>query len=313
MTSARPISPFAAPALVRALCSLALLGLVGLLVSTLLGSVAWAQVSEERLVRLITPDEVPLDGLYRPGSTRPEIGVLVIHGFGGTFRSPMEATLAETLAARGYATLTLDVRDHGCCIYRGLFEDSTTDLAAGIELLAQEGAASVVVVGHSLGANRAAYYQAHVADPIVRGVVLAAPAGNLHDRAFALGGERAETVYQEALRRVEQGDRPGSPLLVPLGSMGAFSFTSPSLVSYGAPDTNADHLKWLPYVEVPVLAVHGTRDALAPIEQSALVAEAATMSPRTDVAYIPGADHEFTFHDGELTDLIDAWIGSVLS
>jgi pimeloyl-ACP methyl ester carboxylesterase len=117
----------------------------------------------------------------------------------------------------------------------------------------------------------------------------------------------------EAERRVAEGDGEGELIEVPLGILGHFYYTPASLISNGGADTNSDHFRWLPLIDVPILIVHATRDAFSLVQQPALTRDAAIRSTRTDLVYVEGADHTFTQRAGELADIIDAWLLQVLA
>jgi pimeloyl-ACP methyl ester carboxylesterase len=57
--------------------------------------------------------------------------------------------------------------------------------------------------------------------------------------------------------------------------------------------TNADALRWLPEIDVPVLVEYGTADPTVLPHMGQEMYEAAAASPGRDVAEIPGATHYF--------------------
>lgn len=264
-------------------------------------------------ITLTTSDGVQLDGMYRTGGTESDIGLLFVHGFSVTFDSPPIAMLAEVLAARGYSTLSLNMRDAGCCTYTTLFEDNITDIDAGVQFLKEAGSTHIVLLGHSLGANRVTYYRAQVEDPAVRAIVLLAAVGNAFRvaSAFDVQGRGAQALA-EASRRLADGDGLDELLEVPLGTYGTYYYTPASLVSNGGPDTNSDLFKWLPAVSLPLLIVQGTSDAFLPFQQPELEQQSAIRAQRADLVYVEGANHAFADHADEVIDILDAWFGQVI-
>ncbi len=264
-------------------------------------------------VSVTTPDGVLLDGMYRAGGSRSDIGLLFVHGFTATFDAGPVAILAASLADRGYATLALNMRDAGCCTYTTLFEDNAIDVDVGVRFLKEAGASRIVVLGHSLGANRMTYYRAQIDDAAVRAMVLLSAVGNVYRvaSAFDVQGTGARAL-DEANRRLAEGDGLDDLLEVPLGTYGTYYYTPASLVSNGGPDTNSDFFKWLPAISLPLLFVQATNDAFLPFQRPELAQQTAVRSPRADLTYIAGADHSFTGHEDELSDVVETWLGQVL-
>ena len=268
-------------------------------------------LSQELRVEAITADGVTLAGTYYSGARRPVVGLLFVHGFTADHRAEPGASLGSAMAARGYSSLALDMRDQGCCVQTTLFEDALADIGAGVEYLERSGATRLVLIGHSLGANRVAYYQAQSQRPSVEAIVLLASAGNTHDRARELSPALAARIIAEAQRRDAEGSQ--ELLLAALGPFGIHLFTAASLLSYGGPETRSDHLQWVSEIRVPLLLVHGAADALTPVEQSELGAAAASAAPLKQLAILDEADHFFSGHGHELANLIDDWLASTLS
>lgn len=267
------------------------------------------------LVRVETTDGVRLEGAYRAGVPGSDVGLLLVHGFAGSFRSPLVADLGGALAQRGFSSLALNMRDHGCCTYTTLFEDSATDIGAGVVFLKQRGATRVILVGHSLGVNRITHYQAQLGDPTVRALVLLAGVGNAHQIAVLAGGRTTIEVLDEAARRIAENDRPNELMAVPFGPLGPpgnYLFTAPSLISNGGPNTKSDYFKWAPEIELPLLMVQASDDVYAVVQRPSLAKRAAVRAPRVDLVQVAGADHEFSQHGAALADIVAGWIGEAL-
>ncbi|MBM2809855.1 MAG: hypothetical protein HW416_614 [Chloroflexi bacterium] len=259
-------------------------------------------------VVLTATDGVQLNGLYRAPNDPLPVGVLLIHGFGGTYQSPPVDNLADALAANGRPTLALNTRDYGCCVYRDLFEDSILDLAAGVQYLQSTGATSVVLVGYSLGANKVAYYYTQTRDPAVHSMVLLASAGNTNQGALELGGERARLTLAEAARRVQDNDRASDLMPIPLGRLAAYLATPTSVMSYAGPDSASDHLKWADQIDVPLLLVHGSADQIVSPEQSTHAIALASQSHGSELVILEGADHGFSGYERSLAETVESWI-----
>ena len=185
---------------------------------------------------------------YVPAVARHLGTVLVIHG--GFWRPEYDASLgraiATDLAERGYVAVNLEYRRPDRDGYRCIFPD----VLAGIASLADE---NVVAVGHSAGAQLAAYAAARV--PLA-GVV--AQAGLL-DLATAaadrVGGRSVLKLLGGTIEEVPERYREADPIV-------------------SAP------------LEVPVVCVHSRADAWVPFAQS----EAYAAKSGCELIEVPG-DH----------------------
>src|SRR5436305_14733529 len=79
-------------------------------VSASVGVSASERQSQAGPVAITTPDGVVLQGIYRDGGARSDVGLLLVHGFGGTFLGEPLATLGARLADRCYATPWISMR-----------------------------------------------------------------------------------------------------------------------------------------------------------------------------------------------------------
>lgn len=138
-----------------------------------------ARNSTEELVYVETADGVLLEGaVIRPAGPEPRPPAIVwVHGLTGRFYSPMSVTIGRELAGRGFVFVTGNNRGHdfGTLVRRRgqpvlagggweRFEESPYDVAAWTGYAAGLGGRGVVLLGHSLGALKVAYYQAERQD-----------------------------------------------------------------------------------------------------------------------------------------------------
>src|SRR3954466_14660712 len=146
----------------------------------------------EEIVYTNTPDGLVLEGVViRPTTAAPRpIPVIWIHGLTGRFYAPTEILISRDLAAEGYPFVSGNNRGHdfgarirrtdGESVLAGggweRFDESPHDVDAWISCAASLGFERVVVIGHSLGALKAAYYQALRQDRRVAGLVAASAA-----------------------------------------------------------------------------------------------------------------------------------------
>lgn len=119
-------------------------------------------------VRLYAPDGTPLDGeLYVPTNDAATLGTREVawvfrHGAQGNYASGVSQSAGLWGIAQGFTVLSLNGRDWGTAAGGGntLFEDTTLDMAVGIDFLERIGFDQVFVAGHSGGTQAAGVYPA---------------------------------------------------------------------------------------------------------------------------------------------------------
>ncbi|MBI2000434.1 MAG: alpha/beta fold hydrolase [candidate division NC10 bacterium] len=275
------------------------------------GPVRLSEVVTE-LVQVTTADGVRLDGaLWSPaGGPGRKPALLLVHGYAGNFYTGWPG-LTRGLAQKGHLTLALNMRDHDLTPQTSLFEDNRADIEAGVNLLMARGAASVVLVGQSLGTNRVLFYQADTQDPRVRGLVLMAGPGNLLEWNIRIfGREPALAVLVEAQRRVQMG-RGAELILVDLGPLGKVLYSAQHLVSLRGPGTRSDPFQNIARVNVPILILHGTADRLADPAVAERLRAAAVATPSVQPYMIPGAGHALPERVEDILPILGQWLEAI--
>jgi hypothetical protein len=265
----------------------------------------------------------PMGGAVR------SIGVVSLHGSPGYFYVPTNVYLGRALAARRYRYVSGNTRAHdgaspdipwpfGCTPeavagwrlggegwYRR--DEEPRDVAGWIEYLVAQGAAQIVLFGHSGGVRRALHYQAERQDPRVVGLILA----GFDDRVLPIDPARLELA--ERLVAEGQGEallplREGESLFE--GMQSAENFVHWVRIVGG---TAAEgHVPWSANIRVPVLATLGTRGE-APNLHAGLEAmrTRAVHAPRFDIQVIEGADHCYAGHERELAEVVGGWLDAL--
>ena len=265
-----------------------------------------------QLISLRTTDGVRLDGvLYQPTKPGP-VGLMLVHGYGGTFYGAYFRQLGQTAAEQGITTLALNMRDHDNGPKVSDFIDNQTDIATGVTHLRSLGIRRIVLLGQSMGSNRVLYYEAAAADPIIAATVLVSGPGNLFQwNVWQFGREKAQASVDEALRlRVAGHDR--ELMLVDLGPLGKALYTPRYLLSLRGPEARSDPYQNISKVKNPVLILQGKADKLIEPDIADRLRKAATDNPKVDVVYVDGADHGFSQHQPMLIDRVLGWIKSVV-
>jgi len=265
-----------------------------------------------QLVSLHTSDSVRLDGvLYQPLKPTP-VGLMLVHGYGGTFYGAYFRQLGQAAAEQGITTLALNMRDHDTGPKASDFTDNQADIAAGVAHLHSLGLRKIVLLGQSMGANRVLYYQAAAPDPIIAATVLVSGPGNLFQwNVWQFGREKAQESVDKALRlRAAGHDRDLT--LVDLGPLGKALYTPGYLLSLRGPEAKSDPFKNISKVKNPVLILQGKVDKLIEPDIAERLRKDAADNPKVTVVYVEGADHGFSQHQSELAERVLGWIKSAV-
>jgi pimeloyl-ACP methyl ester carboxylesterase len=240
-----------------------------------------------------------------PGKSLKHDGVvLLVHGTLGHHRMEIMSALQELLRERGINSLAITL-SLGLNERRGMFdcsieqdhrnEDGAEEIRTWVYWLKTQGAANIVVAGHSRGGNQAAIYAAKYLDKAVRKLVLIAPLAQTEGSAAADYQMRfhkpLQPVLAEAEKRVAEDD--SMTLLTGVGFLNCDDarVTAGAFVNYYGPNQNLYTPSLLPFVKVPALVVAGELDPL-----TAELAPAIEGIPDTRLITfktIRGADHYF--------------------
>ena len=224
-----------------------------------------------------------------PGS----IPLVHVHGFGASGRYLLPT--ARALAHRA-TTLVPDLPGYGHSAAWGHVLGIPALAWALLEILDALGLERVVLIGNSMG-GPVSLEVAHDVPERVAGVVLASPAGGMHNQPLT-----------RALAQLARDGRRESPRMLRV--------MLPEYLHFGP--VNALHLfgelMRFPSLErilrtpVPTLAVIGTRDPLMPPPWR--VQEVGRLAPpHLTIAVIEGAAHAMNFsHPGQLAHVIGAWL-----
>ncbi len=267
------------------------------------------------------------DGLLLEGAVIAPAGegvkppaIVWVHGLTGRFYGPMIVRLGRLLAEEGYTFVTGNNRGHdfGTVLWTRAgkarfvggawerFDECPRDVAAWVGFAAARRPQGVVLVGHSLGALKAVYYQAQRQDPRVLGLVAASPplhAGRVQPALLALADKMiAEGRAQDLL---PWGISPVA------GTFSAQTYYNRSQVDmdvFGHDKSDAAVAR----VHCPLLAFYGTEERwVGRAEDLELIRRNAITAPRVDTAMIEGADHRYRQREREVAALIARWVDSL--
>lgn len=284
------------------------------------------------LVRALTPDGMRLDGALLAGDpveAKSVDAALCLHGVGMNFytSSTLEA-VAPALRKLGIAVLLANTRGHDslytASVAMGrrrqgaaaeIVDECRLDVAGWCKFLVERGLHRILLVGHSLGAIKAVYSQAHERAASVVGVI-AASAPRLSCQAFKNSLESAP--FFESLTTAEQLVKAGRG-----DELFVAKFPFPLLISaasyidkYG-PAERYNILNFVGRVAVPALFTYGSKELDSGGIAFAGLPEALVKLPDKcgplDVEVIAGADHNYTGCGESLAGAMSKWTQSRLS
>jgi pimeloyl-ACP methyl ester carboxylesterase len=276
--------------------------------------------SKEHLVRTRSEDGFRLDGvLIEPRGAEAKPNAIVwVHGLYSAFYHSPGVETGRALAARGYVTVIGNTRGHDFgaaivdregrprCAGGGWerYRESPRDIAGWIDFAAGEGLEGIILVGHSLGARKAVYYQSERCDSRVRGLVAASPGMAFLDHP----DEEFDRALERAKRMVEEGDgrelvgwpRYGCSISAATLVEGEGEFQKIFFTRDGSPTA-------VSRVQCPMLVFYGSEEKTEEHIRIAFdtIRQNATVS--VDSIVIEGADHIYSHCEEEAAQVIARW------
>ncbi len=247
-----------------------------------------------------------LNGMLKTadGKTLADGLVLMVHGTLAHNAMDTMANLATVLSERGLTVLSINLSlgiddRHGmydCAVtHRHRHLDALDEITVWLDWLKRKGSGPVVLLGHSRGGNQAARFAAERGHPLLRNLVLMAPA-TWNEAAAAEAFERrhgralAEPLLQaRALVKAGRGDEviPAAGLLYCPGA----NVTAASFASYYSSDPRFDTPSILPDIKLPTLVIIASDDAV--VRNLAARVKPLADGKRLRFAVIDGAGHFF--------------------
>jgi len=287
------------------------------------------------LVNVVAGDGTSFTGvLYTPASNpdndRPAF--MLLHGWTGDVLRSSNHWLGIRLAQQGYVSVAIQHRSSGLRgVISGRLEDTRQDLEAWNNFMADRGHSNLVSVGHSAGGLWWTTYLAKNNDTLVKAAVYLAPNRDMPKHARkGMGEDMYARAVLEAQAAVREGkgashlidyplpsptyeEDPRQPsYLSPPGS-GFTYYYADSFLSYWGPNSEAVHTQRISEINIPVLALGGSRD---PYMQGGFLIEftEAAGGPAEYIYYggPRGATHSFGGFEDKITSDIISWINRVL-
>jgi pimeloyl-ACP methyl ester carboxylesterase len=279
------------------------------------------------LVRTVTRDGLRLDGaLAREsgvGGRESASAAILLHGVASNFyTSSTFEPLIPRLQGLGLAVLSVNTRGHDSVFGAGLgtvrrrfgaayeiVDECRQDIGAWIEFLRSRGHQQIALIGHSLGAVKAVYFQAHEKCVDVAAVVAVSPP-RLSYSAFMNAPE--STQFWDSMHTAEEMAK---------GGQGEELFTSkfpfPMLMTAAAymdkygPTERYNILKFVADLPCPALFTYGSKEVDSGGVAFAGMPEAVSSLPngeRRSVRVIDGGDHVYSGVTPQLAEQISDWL-----
>ncbi|HLZ31434.1 MAG TPA: hypothetical protein VKV73_29300 [Chloroflexota bacterium] len=277
----------------------------------------------EELAYTTTDDGLLLEGVVvrpRGGVVQP-LSFVWIHGNAARFYDYAYVAICRALAGAGYLCVSGNTRGHDIAafVWRGAdgrprawrgpqdmpvggggawerLEDAPLDVGAWVQLAANVAGGSVVVCGHSSGAQRVVLYQAERQDARVKGLALA----SADLQGFMPPGE-----LEAAQRLVAEGRGlevvPAQPF-APFYRQSAASIVSRAAVVKRLASAGIGAIR------CPVLAVAGDGEPGGPPD---LTARTFTGAARVDSRTIVNADHFYSGCESQVAAVLVEWAATL--
>jgi len=276
------------------------------------------------LVQVTTRDGVRLDGIYQgpvvPRSDLRVDTVVCVHGTGSNFySSTLFEAVADRLLALGAGVLRINTRGHDlmstAVTPRGgrrlgaayeVFDDCRHDLAAWVAWLAERGCSRVGLIGHSSGAVKCLYTQAHEPNPAVACVVALSPPRLSHSW-FAQSDKGREFLdtYERACLLVEAGEPEALlEVRIPL----PFIIAAAGYREKYGPDERYNYLRFLSWLRCPVLVTLGEKEVADNMAFRGAAEAVTQAAPGVRVETVAGADHFYTGVREPLLACLEGWL-----
>jgi len=275
---------------------------------------------------VLTEDRVRLDG-FCCRSDRPRLtpfdAAVITHGLGGNFYSSRlltyfarvmsEIGISVVLAnTRGHDNLTMTIKSGRVAMIGAAYEmvsDCEYDLNAWSNFLTKQGFQNQVFFGHSLGAIKTLYAQAHRPSENVKALVALSATRLCHQNLLeSAGGDDFRTMLEQAQSFVDQGR--GEELMRATFPFPIWMAAAAYLEKYGPAD-KYDWLSFVEKIEVPTLLLYGQIEldenpAFAGLEPElkSLIESHRQYSMKT----IENADHFYSGRFQAAGEIVRSWL-----
>lgn len=294
---------------------------------------------EGQLVRSRTPDGLELEGfLVEPDGADNGTVLLHLHGMFENFHLPLFVDpLARHIKDSGATFLTVNTRAQDYYLYfrkwlngsfewelwggsYEIFDKCLLDISGWMDFCSEQLGKRIVLMGHSHGALKAAYYAAKAADARLVALVLISPSddvglqkrnlGSRYDEALKLANQRLqEGNGRELLPKWMYGQPISAEMYVdmyaPDSELALFTFSEP-----GASNGLVSE------ITLPTLVVFGSDDKATSVVDShqalRLCEQALVRAARFTGRVVEGGDHQYKGKEDQLATTVIEWAKATL-
>ncbi len=264
-------------------------------------------------------------GLWQPGDKAVGATTLVVsvHGSGDNFAKDPNGFLAKGLAAKGYAVLGINTRQHDAKVNTDNFLEIRRDIEAAVYTARALGYKRLVLHGHSLGNIQVQFYAGTNWDPDIKAVILTGMFANLPWKSRYLlvqDEENFRQLFEAALKELREG-KADEVLPVRMGWITGqkVPLTGQHFLTYRwEPTSVADGTYWIRRIPHPILMVRDAGDAIVQsFEPYVLLAAATaegTLVPSIKLIVLPDpkgpspAAHYFPDNKQQLVETVAGWL-----
>jgi len=249
--------------------------------------------------------------------------VVAVHGSGADYIDDPMTFLGRGLAAKGYAMLAIDTRQHDEHINTDNFYDIRNDIQSAVFTARALGYKTIVLLGHSLGTIQVQYYAAQDWSTDIKAVVLLSPFANLpwKSRNLLIANEKQYGDLTDAALKSLRDGTQSAVLPLKMGYLqGASSpVTGQHFLTYRDETTGiSDGTFWIKRIPHPVLLVRDQSDGIVlAFEPHMLLAAAGTpgsLVQSITFTLIPDdrplslEGHKFHNNQQPLIDTVSSWL-----
>jgi predicted alpha/beta-fold hydrolase len=279
-----------------------------------------------RFLQISTLDDSVVDAaLWQPKDSDPAQQTIVIsvHGSGDNFVKPPIGFLSPALAAKGYAVLAINTRQHDDFVNTDNFLHIRQDIDAAVYTARALGYRSIVMHGHSIGNIQVQFYVATAWAPDIKATVLTGMFGNLpwKSRNMLVQNEENFSALMDASHDALKSGKLSEIMSVKMRWFTGqqVTMTAQHFLTYRSEaSSTADGTYWIKRVPVPILMVRDASDAVvAAFEPYMLLSSAksqGSLVPSIDYKLLPDdkpislENHYFVNNQQPLTTAVTDWL-----
>ena len=281
-------------------------------------------------IRITTEDKLILQGLVYKPDKKTDKALIHIHGMAGNFyENRFLDAMAKEITDNGFVFLVINTRGHDIIADFPLagdkedfkrignayekFEECIFDIKSAVVYLEQNKYTEIALCGHSLGANKVAYYVAETHDSRINKLIFMSPPD-------MVGLAEKEPDHENLLKLAKKMCFEGKgEELMPNIVWDGYYLSASTYVNLNSRDYPVDIFNTydknkpslLSEIRIPTLAIFGEKDDASILPQAqalAVIKSKATNSPSFDTEIIKGANHSYFGKEKEMAKVIVDWL-----